>query len=215
VLCTRAPALRSQVPNSVPATVRLLLPELPAFPGDADRTTATLYDSAADRAPDTCSPTLKLAATARSAEPETLHKTEDSATQRELSQDVCPALKPALYLALPNPRPVAVTRLPPVDAAFVSRTELKLGAAKLTTELKLPACPITDATTYKGLPTPRDTRHAMTLSAPHTDLIEEDPPIRPVALTPYTPIASPKRSTDEAPDTATCSKLTVETLAAS
>ena len=187
----RAPALRSQVPNSPPTTVKLLLPELPAFPGDTDRTAATLYVSAADGAPDACRATLKLMATARSAEPESLHKMEDSATQREISQDVRPALSPALYLALPNPRPVAVTLLPPVEAAFVSRTELKLGAAKLTTQLKLPACPITDTTAYTGLPTPRDTRQTMTLSAPHADLIAGDPPIRPVALTPNTPIECP------------------------
>ena len=211
----RAPALRSQVPNSAPTTVKLLLPELPAFPGDTDRTTATLYDSAAEKAPETCSPTVQLMDTARSAELESLHNMEDSATQREISQDVWPALNPALYRALPNPRPVAVTLLPPVDAAFVNRTELKLGAAKLTTTLKLPTCPITDTTAYAGLPTPRDTRHATTLSAPHADLIADDPPIRPVALTPNMPIECPKTSTDEAPDTATCSKLTDETLAAS
>jgi len=215
VLCTRAPALRSQVPNSAPTAVKLLLPELPAFPGNTDRTAATLYVSAADGAPDACRATLKLMATARSAEPESLHKMEDSATQREISQDVRPALNPALYPALPNHRPVAVTLLPPVDAAFVSPAELKLGAAKLTASLKRPACPITDTTACAGLPTPRDTRHAMTLSAPHTDLIAEEPPIRPVALTPNTPIECPIRSTDEAPDTAACSKLTDQTLAAS
>ena len=107
----------------------LLLPELPAFPGDTDRTTATSYDTAAERPPDTCKPALQLTETAGSAEPESLHKTEDSATQREILQDVRPALKAALYPALPCPRPVTVTLLPPVDAAFVRRTELKVGAA--------------------------------------------------------------------------------------
>ena len=212
---TRAPALRSQLPNSAPTTVKLPLPELPAFPGDADRATPTLYDSAADRAADTCPSTLKLMATARPAEPETLHDTEDSATQRETSQHVWPALNPALYPALPAPRPVAVTLLPPVDAALVGCTQLALGAAKLTAALTLPACPITDTTAYTGLPTPPDTRLATTLSEPHTDLIAEDPPIRPVALAPNTPIERPKRSTREAPDTATCNTLTDETSAAS
>jgi hypothetical protein len=158
---------------------------------------------------------LDLKDTAASAEPESLHKMDDSAIQRETSQDVPPALKPTLYPALPNPRPKAVTLLPPVDAAFVDRTELKLGTAKLTPKLKLPACRIADTTVYPGLPMPRDTRHATTLSAAHTELIVEDPSIRTLALAPTTPIDRPKTSTNEAPDTATCTKLKFETVTAS
>ena len=58
-----------------------------------------------------------------------MHTIEDSATQNELSQDVLPALTPTLYAALPSPRPKTVRLLAPVDAEFVIRTELKLGAA--------------------------------------------------------------------------------------
>ena len=72
---------------------------------------------------------LKLKATTGAAEPDSLHTTEDSATQGEASQDEKPATYPVLYPALPTPRPVTVTLLPPVDAAFVDRTELRLGAA--------------------------------------------------------------------------------------
>jgi hypothetical protein len=55
----------------------------------------------------------------------------------------------------------------------------------------------------------------MTLSAAHTDLIVEDPTIRPVALTPNIPIERPNKSIDDTPDTAACSKLTDETFTAS
>jgi hypothetical protein len=98
-----------------------------------------LYDIAAERAPDTSSPKLELTETPCSAEPDSLHKTEDSATQRETSQVVYPALTPILYPALPKPRPVTEKLLPPVEAAFVSLTELNCGAAKLMQRLKLPA----------------------------------------------------------------------------
>jgi hypothetical protein len=211
----RAWMLRSQVPNSIPTTVTLLLPELAALPGDTARTTARLYDNAADRAPDACKPALELKDTADSAEPESLHKIDDSAIHRETSQDVWPALSPTLYPALPNLRPVTVTLLPPVDAALFNRTELKLGTAKLTPKLKLPVCRMADTTVCSGLPTPRETRHATTLSAAHAELIVEDAPIRPLALAPIAPIERPKTSTIDAPDTATSSKLTLETIALS
>ena len=107
-------------------------------------------------------------------------------------------------------------RLPaPVDAAFVIRTELKLGAVKLTPRLKLPDWRVADTTTCPGLPTPRATRHATALSAAQAELIVEVPPIRPVALAPKTPTERPNTATDEAPDIATCNKLTDETATAS
>ena len=143
-----------------------------------------------------------------------MHKMEDSATQREASQDVRPAFNPALYPTLPNLLPVTVRLLPPVDAALVDPTQLKLGAEKLTPTLKLPVCRITDKTACEGLPTPRDTRHVITLSAAHAELVDADPPIRLVALSPNTPIERPQISTNEAPDAATSSKLTDETLTA-
>jgi hypothetical protein len=211
----RAWTLRSQLPNSIPTTVTLLLPELAALPGDTARTAARLYDNAADRDTDACKPTLELKDIADSAEPESLHEIDDSAIHRETSQDVWPALNPTLYPTLPNLRPVTVTLLPPVDAAFVNRTELKLGAAKLTPKLKLPVCRIADTTVCAGLPTPRDTRHATTLSAAHAELIAEDAPIRPLALAPTAPIERPRTSAIEAPDTATASKLALETIALS
>ena len=173
--------------------VKLLLPELPAFPGDAERTAARLYDNAADRAPDACKPTLELKDTAGSAEPESLHEMEDSEIQPDTSQDVLPALNLSLYPALPNPRPTAVTLLPPVNAAFVNRTELKLGTTKLTPKLKLPVCLVADTTVYTGLPTPCATRHATTLSAAHTELIHEDAPIRPLAPVSYTHLTLPTK----------------------
>jgi hypothetical protein len=174
-----------------------------------------LYDNAADRAPDACKSTLELKDTEGSAEPETLHNIEDSAIQRETSQVVRPTFIPTLYPALPNPRPATVTLLPQVDAAFVILTELKLGTAKLKPKLTLPICRIADTTVCTGLPTPRDTRHATALSAAHAELIVDDAPIRPFALAPTTPIECPKTSTDEAPDTATAIKLTLETFTAS
>jgi hypothetical protein len=108
-----------------------------------------------------------------------------------------------------------VTLLPQVDAAFVILTELKLGTAKLKPKLKLPICRIADTTVCASLPTPRDTRHATALSAAHAELIVEDAPIRPLALAPIAPIERPKTSTIDAPDTATSSKLTLETIALS
>jgi hypothetical protein len=173
-----------------------------------------LYDNAADRAPDTRKPTLQLTETAGSEEPESLHNIEDSATQRDISHVVRPAFSPSLYPRLPNPLPVTVRLLPPVDAALVDPTQLKLGAEKLTPTLKLPVCRIADKTACTGLPTPRDTRHATTLSAAHAELVDADPPIRLVALSPNTPIERPQISTNEAPDAATSSKLTDETLTA-
>ena len=143
-----------------------------------------------------------------------MHKMEDSATQREASQDVRPAFNPALYPTLPNLLPVTVRLPPPVEAALVNRTELRLGAEKLTPTLKLPACRITDKTACEGLPTPRDTRHVKTLSAAQAELMEADPPIRIAALALTNPIDSPKISTNEAPETATSNRLTDETVAA-
>jgi hypothetical protein len=174
-----------------------------------------LYDKAADKAPDACKPTLELKDAEGLAEPETLHNIEDSAIQRETSQDVPPTFIPTLYPALPNPRPATVTLLPQVDAAFVILTELKLGTAKLKPKLKLPICRIADTTVCTCLPTPRDTRHATALSAAHAELIVDDAPIRPFTLASTTPIECPKTSTDEAPDTATAIKLTLETFTAS
>ena len=143
-----------------------------------------------------------------------MHKMEDSATQREASQDVRPAFNPALYPTLPNLLPVTVRLPPPVEAALVNRTELRLGAEKLTPTLKLPACRITDKTACEGLPTPRDTRHVKTLSAAQAELMDADPPIRIAALALNTPIDCPKISTNEAPETATSNRLTDETVAA-
>jgi hypothetical protein len=97
---------------------------------------------------------------------------------------------------------------------LVNRTELRLGAAKLTPTLKLPACRITDKTACEGLPTPRDTRHVKTLSAAQAELMDADPPIRIAALALNNPIDCPKISTNEAPETATSNKLTDETVAA-
>jgi len=139
---------------------------------------------------------------------------EDSATQREASQDVRSAFNPALYPTLPNLLPVTVRLPPPVEAALVNRTELRLGAEKLTPTLKLPACRITDKTACEGLPTPRDTRHVKTLSAAQAELMDADPPIRIAALALNNPIDCPKISINEAPETATSNRLTDETVAA-
>ena len=65
------------------------------------------------------------------------------------------------------------------------------------------------------MPTPRDTRHVTALSAAHAELVVDDTPIRLVALAPNTPVERPNTATDEAPDTATCNRLTDDTVTAS
>jgi hypothetical protein len=215
VLCICTAALRPQFPNSVPTTVKLLLPELQALPGDTERTAARLYDIAAETAADACKPALQLTDIASCPEPETLHTTLDSATQRDPSQDERPALTPTLYPTLPKPCPETVRLLPPVSAALVTRTELTPGAAKLKQAPKLPVWRIADTAATAARPTPRDTRHATTLSAAHTELIADDAPTWLLALTPTIPIDRPNTATDIAPVAATCSRLADETLQAS